>query len=100
VLELVALADAAAAGEGYPRLRAGIALGETQQRDGDVYGQAVNLASRLTAIARPGSVLTDAELRDALPDDFAWSYAGERRIKGLAGERRLYRARVKPDELA
>ena len=31
---------------------------------GDVFGTTVNLASRLTALAKPGSTLIDAETRD------------------------------------
>ncbi|MGH8967208.1 MAG: adenylate/guanylate cyclase domain-containing protein, partial [Actinomycetes bacterium] len=34
-----------------------------------VYGEVVNIAARLTAHARPGSVLADRELADALSDD-------------------------------
>lgn len=90
----LSLVEAAAAeGDGFPRLRAGIALGEAQQRDGDVYGDAVDVASRLTAIARPGSVLTDDRVHDAVGRQAAWSFAGARRIKGLEGELRLFRAR-------
>lgn len=42
-----------------PSVRAGIALGPVLVRLGDVFGQPVNLASRLTDEARPGSVLLD-----------------------------------------
>jgi adenylate cyclase len=91
---VLALVDAAAAeGEGFPQLRAGVAFGAAQERDGDVYGHAVNVASRLTAIARPGSVLADEHVHDALGERLAWSFAGERRIRGLADEVRLFRAR-------
>ena len=90
----LSLVEAAAVeGDGFPRLRAGIALGEAQQRDGDVYGAAVNVASRLTAIARPGSVLTDDRVHDAVGRQAGWSFAGARRITGLEGELRLFRAR-------
>lgn len=90
----LSLVEAAAAeGDGFPRLRAGIVLGEAHERDGDVYGNAVNVASRLTAIARPGSVLTDDRVHDAVGRQAAWSFAGVRRIKGLEGELRLFRAR-------
>jgi adenylate cyclase len=37
--------------------------------DGDYYGPIVNLASRLVDIARPGSVLVDGTVREALEDD-------------------------------
>jgi adenylate cyclase len=43
----------------FPRVRAGIAYGEVVSRLGDVYGPQVNIASRLTSVARPGSVLVD-----------------------------------------
>ena len=79
-------------GEGFPQVRTGVALGPAYERDGDLYGHAVNLASRVTGIARPGSVLTTEEVRDAADDGFRWSFAGERRVKGV-GELKLYRAR-------
>lgn len=48
------------------RLRVGMALGEVLPRYGDVYGPTVNIASRLTSEARPGTVLVDEELTDAV----------------------------------
>ena len=56
-LDLVAAA--AAEGDQFPVLRAGIATGPTLPQSGDYYGRSVNLASRVTGIARPGSVLVD-----------------------------------------
>jgi adenylate cyclase len=41
-------------------------MGPVLSRFGDVYGSVVNLAARLTALARPGTVLVDKELADAL----------------------------------
>jgi adenylate cyclase len=55
--------------ERLPEVRAGIALGPVLDRLGDVFGEPVNLASRLTAEARPGSVLVDLEAAAALRDD-------------------------------
>jgi adenylate cyclase len=49
-----------------PHLRVGMALGQVLTRLGDVYGPAVNVASRLTSLARPGTVLVDRELAQAL----------------------------------
>ncbi|MGH3335816.1 MAG: adenylate/guanylate cyclase domain-containing protein, partial [Nocardioides sp.] len=43
----------------FPRVRAGIAYGDVVSRLGDVYGPKVNIAARLTSVARPGSVLVD-----------------------------------------
>ncbi|MEZ5117198.1 MAG: adenylate/guanylate cyclase domain-containing protein [Candidatus Nanopelagicales bacterium] len=43
-----------------PQLRVGLATGDVLERMGDVFGSTVNLASRLTAQARPGSTLVDS----------------------------------------
>jgi adenylate cyclase len=53
----------------------------------------VNLASRVTGIARPGSVLCTKEVHDALAERFDWSYAGKHRLKGVGNSVPLYRAR-------
>ena len=65
-------------------LRAEIALGPALLRAGDYYGHTVNIASRVTGIARPGSVLCTEEVRDAAGDDgLLWSAAGRHRLKGV-----------------
>ena len=88
------LVDAAASeNEHFPPLRAGVASGTAFGRAGDWYGRPVNLASRITAVARPGSVLAAAEVRNPLKDSYAWSFAGERRLRGIDGRARLYRCR-------
>lgn len=89
-----ALIDAAEAeGEDFPQLRAGMAIGPALSRAGDWYGQPVNLASRITSIARPGSLLADRDVRDAAPESYRWSYAGQRRLRGVREPVELYRAR-------
>ena len=52
----------------FPAVRAGIAHGAVVRRLGDVFGSTVNAASRLTSAARPGSVLVDAGVREALTE--------------------------------
>jgi adenylate cyclase len=79
--------------EELPSLRAGIAFGPALLRAGDYYGNSVNLASRVTGIARPGSVLCTREIRDAAGDQFSWSSAGRHKLKGVSGPTPLYRAR-------
>lgn len=75
-----------------PAVRAGIAWGTAITRSGDLYGHPVNLASRVTGVARPESVLCTKEIRDAAPE-FDWSFAGAHRFKGIAESVPLYRAR-------
>lgn len=76
-----------------PALRAGIASGPAWTRAGDWFGQSVNLASRVTGAARPGSVLCTREVRDAAREAFHWSSAGRHKLKGVSGPTPLYRAR-------
>jgi adenylate cyclase len=92
-LDLVAASDLQAADGSFPQLRVGVAYGPAVARGGDVFGRSVNLASRVTAIARAGSVLATREVRDATPDGFRWSSAHARRLKGLPEPVPLYRAR-------
>jgi adenylate cyclase len=56
------------AADDRPPLRTGAAYGPVLTRLGDVYSPVVNLASRLTSIARPGTLLVDRELADQLDD--------------------------------
>jgi adenylate cyclase len=89
------LLEAAQADDSLPRLRAGIASGEAVSRIGDWFGSPVNLASRVTGVARPGSVLAAGPVQQALADDdaFRWSFAGARHLKGIKGEVSVFRVR-------
>jgi adenylate cyclase len=51
-----------------PDVRIGISHGPVLRSLGDVYGPTVNLASRLTALAQPGTVITDPRTGQALQD--------------------------------
>jgi adenylate cyclase len=84
-------------GQQFPWLRAGLASGPTLPQSGDYYGRAVNLASRITNVARPGSVVLDEATKEAAGDRFDYSYVGERRLKGLDYRVKLFRARM-PEE--
>ena len=80
----LALQAAAQDGEDLPELRIGVARGQALARAGDLYGRAVNLASRLTGLARPGSVLCDQAAHDAAEEDFD----GPARAQARQGNRR------------
>jgi adenylate cyclase len=62
----LALQDAVTAAEDLPELRIGLSYGTILIRLGDVYGEVVNLAARLTSECKPGRVLADRELAAAL----------------------------------
>jgi adenylate cyclase len=91
-LRLIDAADTE--GEDFPQLRAGAAIGEAVLRAGDWFGRPVNLASRITSVARPGSLLAEGALRDAVTSPFQFSFAGERRLRGIRGAVPLFRVRA------
>jgi adenylate cyclase len=82
-----------AEGDDFPQVRIGVASGEALGRAGDWYGRPVNLASRVTAYARPGTVLATNEVHDAVKGDYSWSKAGIRRFKGIREPVGLMRVR-------
>ena len=93
VLKLVAVTET---DEEFPRLRVGLATGPAVSRAGDWFGGSVNLASRVTGAARPGTVLAAESTRAAIgeADRFDWSFAGARRLKGVKSDVKLFRARI------
>ena len=66
--------------EERPPLRVGAAYGAVLTRLGDVYSPVVNLASRLTSLARPGTMLVDRELAQRLRDLPAYRVRPLRRV--------------------
>ena len=66
-----------------------MAMGTVLARFGDVYGSTVNIASRLTSVARPASVLVDRELSAALREDDRYHLisVGPTKVQGFRGLR-------------
>jgi adenylate cyclase len=89
-LDTVAAHDA---DEELPAVRGGVALGPVLVRLGDVFGEPVNIASRLSEQARAGSVLVDKHVVDALPTGFEITHLQKRSVRGY---RSLTPYRVKP----
>jgi adenylate cyclase len=52
-----------------PDVRVGLSTGSVVMRLGDVFGPPVNLAARLTAVARRNRVIVDQDTADRLPED-------------------------------
>lgn len=79
------LTEQTAGDELLPQTRAGLAYGGVLSREGDYFGPVVNLASRLTEIARPGSALISTELADALGStpEFRLRRIPSRRIRDI-----------------
>jgi len=79
------LVEAMAEDDVLPDVRVGMASGHVVSRLGDVFGTTVNRASRLTAVARPGTVLVDDAMATALASvsGFATSALWRRRLRGI-----------------
>lgn len=92
---MLALLDAATADAEFPRLRVGLASGMAVSRAGDWFGSPVNLASRVTGVARPGALLVTEAVRDAIGDEagIEWSFAGAKRLKNIKDDVKVFRAR-------
>ncbi|MBM3687396.1 MAG: adenylate/guanylate cyclase domain-containing protein [Actinobacteria bacterium] len=68
-----------------PQMRVGLASGPVLRRMGDVFGSTVNLASRLTALARPDTTLVDAASAAQLAQlpGMGLRQLAPRRVRGL-----------------
>ena len=72
---------------GFPPAHVGLHAGPIVQRDGDYYGQTVNIASRIAEYARPGEVLVSQAVVDASAgaDARFTECVGPVELKGIAG---------------
>jgi adenylate cyclase len=92
---VIKLVDTVDTDNDFPRLRGGVASGMAVSRAGDWFGSPVNVASRVTGVARPGTVLAAESVWEAVGDSgqFDGSFAGARRLKGIKNEVKLFRIR-------
>jgi adenylate cyclase len=67
--------------------RAGLGAGEMRVRDGDYVGNAVNVAARLTDLARPDSLVVDEGAVERMDDHWRRSRLPSTKIKGLGRSR-------------
>jgi adenylate cyclase len=79
------LADAYSDDDELQDVRVALACGAVLQLQGDLYGPAVNLASRIVGIARPRSVVVSEAVYEQLADDagYEWRSLRPRTFKGI-----------------
>ncbi len=77
---------------GLPPAHVGMHIGAVIERDGDVFGRTVNLASRLSGKAGPGEVLVSREVVDACEGSIGFTPLGKVGLKGVAEPVPLFRA--------
>jgi class 3 adenylate cyclase len=74
-------------------LRMGINLGDIIKDGRDIYGDGVNVAARLEALAEPGGICVSRVVRDQVRDKLAFSFEdmGEQQVKNIARPIRVHR---------
>src|SRR6266700_2336822 len=74
-------------------LRIGINLGDVIIDADDIYGDGVNVAARLEALAEPGGICVSRVVRDQVRDklSFGFNDIGEQNVKNIARPVRVYR---------
>jgi TolB-like protein/class 3 adenylate cyclase len=77
------------------RFRIGVNLGDVIADGGDIYGDGVNIAARLEALAAPGSICVSGTVRDHIGDrlPYAFEDMGEQSVKNIARPVRVYALR-------
>jgi adenylate cyclase len=75
------------------RFRIGINLGDVIAEEHDIFGDGVNVAARLEALAEPGGICVSRVVRDQIRDklDLAFDDMGEQQVKNIARPVRAYR---------
>jgi len=83
-------------------LRIGINVGDVMVKDGGIFGDGVNVAARLEAMAEPGSISVTRGVRDHLRDrmDYEFEDLGEHTVKNIARPVRVFRVKFDPNAIS
>jgi len=78
---------------GRIRFRIGINLGDIMVDEGDMFGDGVNVAARIEALAAPGEICVSASVREQIGEKLPIGFAdfGEHGVKNIARPVRVYR---------
>src|SRR6185437_6720936 len=76
--------------------RIGINLGDVIVEDGDIFGDGVNVAARLEALAEPGGICISSAVRDQVGDRLKVAYAdlGDQQVKNITRPIRAYQVLI------
>ena len=74
-------------------LRVAVHLGDVEHRDGDVYGDAVNIASRIQSLTDPGGICITQQVYDHVRknEEFRMVALGQNRLKNVQNPTEVYR---------
>ena len=84
--------EAGLAEDRWIRFRIGINLGDVIVEDDDIFGDGVNVAARLEALAEPGGICISRTVRDQVRDKLPYDFEdlGEQSVKNIARPVRAY----------
>jgi TolB-like protein/class 3 adenylate cyclase len=76
--------------------RMGINVGDIIIEEGDIFGDGVNIAARLEALAEPGGICVSRVVRDQVRDKLAFTFEdmGEQKVKNIVRPVRIHRVRI------
>jgi adenylate cyclase len=82
--------------------RIGINVGDVMVKDGDIFGDGVNVAARLETLAEAGSICVSRGVRDHLRHrvEFVFDDLGEQLVKNIAHPVRAFRLRIGETQVA
>src|SRR5262245_35406650 len=91
--EAMAVANEAAEESRRVVLRIGINLGDVMVEGGDLYGDGVNIAARIEALAEPGSVFISGKVRQEVANKLRVGFddRGQQSLKNIAESVQIYR---------
>ena len=77
------------------RFRIGVNLGDVIVEEHDIFGDGVNIAARLEALAEPGGICVSRVVRDQIRDKLPYPFGdmGEQSVKNIARQVRVYALR-------
>lgn len=89
------------ADQGTPDIYIGIHIGPVIREDGDIFGDAVNLAARMVSLAKPQQILITEQTFKALTPEYQSSvrFLDKDTIKGKSGELNIYEYIWEPDDI-
>jgi adenylate cyclase len=81
------------------QFRIGINVGDVILKDGDLFGDGINVAARLEALADAGAICVTRGVRDAVRDklEYAFDDMGEQKVKNIPRPVRVFKVRFDPE---
>ncbi|MBW2449309.1 MAG: tetratricopeptide repeat protein [Deltaproteobacteria bacterium] len=82
-------------------LRIGVNVGDVVQEGDRIYGDGVNIAARVEALADAGGISISGRVYDQVENklDFKYEYVGEQAVKNISKPVRLYKVLTQSDDI-